>query len=154
MLLQISCDYQDSINNVWLWGSRTHTQLHKPPKQFSTLPPRLHQPKDCKRACDNTNSLGLAKSPKYKNSSSPAQSASNSLPAQGNISLSRFILPHPQKQEETRFPPYPCTLHPSLHLLRTESTWVLWPSVDRQMGNHTLHLSSPFSLVPGTSPLP
>lgn len=87
MLLQISCDYQDplqdSINNVWLWGRRTHTRLRKPPKQFSTLPPRLHQPKACKRACDNTNSLGLAESPKHKNSSSPAQSASNSPSAVG-----------------------------------------------------------------------
>jgi len=82
MLLQISCDYQDplqdSINNAWLQGHGTHTKLRKPPKQFSTLPPRLHQPKACKRAHDNTNSLGLAECPKYKNSSSPVQSASNS----------------------------------------------------------------------------
>lgn len=87
MLLQISCDYQDpsqdSINNVWLRGRRTHTRLRKPPKQFSTLPPRLHQPKACKRACDNTNSLSLAESPKDKNSSSPAQSACNSPSAVG-----------------------------------------------------------------------
>lgn len=158
MLLQISCDYQgplqDSINNVWLWGCGTHTRLCKPPKQFSTLPPRLHQPKDCKRACDNTNSLGLAKAPSTR--THLAQHSRHPIPC---LHSETFHFPglffHTlRNKKRSCFPPYPCTSHAPLHLFRTESTWVLWPSIDSRMGNHMLHLSSLFSLVPGASPLP
>lgn len=160
MLLQISCDYQDpsqdSINNVWLRGRRTHTRLRKPPKQFSTLPPRLHQPKACKRACNNINSLGLAESPKYKNSSSPAQSVSNSPSAIGKCFTFRVYSSVPL--ETGRDPLSPVTqahsILPSIHLLRAKNTWVSWPRLAGQMGNRMFHVPSPFSLVPGASPLP